>query len=448
MDASGLWISLLARIATVLVVALAPTALCAQPADSRAAERSEMPKRHAVLLVRAALPVPEETSVRSYLGGLPRMPSQFEWPVESPFGEPRALTFVAQVALSEVPEFPQRSLLPHAGTLYFFVSSDFDGVGDPASRVLFFEDEAAALPVVAPPNNIMLLGGSLYNYLHYYSRFWLDVERDPHAKVEFKYPLSFVVTESYPDDKSARQLDAWQAALGPPSTRDLRALYDAVSPEDDAWPFNWATAEHVALSLAASIERDADRVRSLPAEALAELTAIAAAARRWTARANAADPFAPLPAERAAEFRAWWRAQREVLDKASRESGFYGWEPERVFLNAIRYVVRLTSAAGGDARELIPPHYLQAANAETMWVRPTPPRDRWGKMPMHQMFGFGTRVQNAPIEHANDVLLLEVKGDEGLAWHDNTGCVLQLWVDAEALQALRLEEVQATLECD
>src|SRR6185503_5904854 len=147
MEASGSWFSLLSRIAAQLVVALAPTALCAQPADSRAAERSEVPERHAVLLVRAALPVPEETAVKSYLGGLPRMPSHFEWPIEAPFGEPRALTFVAQVALSEIPEFPQRSLLPDAGTLYFFVSSDFDGVGDPASAVLYFEDEAAALPI-------------------------------------------------------------------------------------------------------------------------------------------------------------------------------------------------------------------------------------------------------------------------------------------------------------
>jgi len=444
MEASGSWFSLLSRIAAQLVVALAPTALCAQPADSRAAERSEVPERHAVLLVRAALPVPEETAVKSYLGGLPRMPSHFEWPIEAPFGEPRALTFVAQVALSEIPEFPQRSLLPDAGTLYFFVSSDFDGVGDPASAVLYFEDEAAALPIVAPPDNLMLLGGNLY----YYSRFWLDEERDPRARVEFKYPLSFVVTESYPENEPARQIEAWQAALGAPSNHDIRALYDAISPEDDAWPFNWATLEHLARALAVTLERDPWRFERLPAETVAETREIAAAARAWAATANRADAFAPLPAERAAEFRTWWRAQRDPVKKVAREVGAYAPNIDRAFVKAIRYAVRLTSAAGADARELIPSHYLQSVQAETLWLPADSARLSSVHMPMHQMFGFGERVQSAPIDHANDVLLLQITGDEGLAWHENIGCVLQLWVSSSALQALRLDEVQATLECD
>jgi len=69
-------------------------------------------------------------------------------------------------------------------------------------------------------------------------------------------------------------------------------------------------------------------------------------------------------------------------------------------------------------------------------------------MPMHQMFGYGERVQNAAAEHADDVLLLQIKGDPGLAWNENVGCGLQLWIARDALQELRFAEVQATLECD
>jgi len=419
------------------------TALAPIPLNAQRAERSDVPNRHAVLLVRAALPVPEETAAKSYLGGLPRMPSHFEWPVETLFDEPRALTFVAQVALSDVPDFPQRDLLPRSGTLYFFVSSDFDGVGDPASAVLYFEDESAALPVVAPPDNLMLLGGNLY----YYSRFWLDEERDPRAKVEFKYPLSFVVTESYPENEPARQIEAWQAALGAPSNVDIRALYDAISPEDDAWPFNWATLEHLARALAVALERDPWRFERLPPEAVAESKEIAAAARAWAATATPADAFAPLPAERAAEFRTWWRAQRDPVRELAHGVA-YAPDIDRAFFDAVRYAVRLTVDAGTDARELIPSHYLQAVQAETLWLPADSARLSSVHMPMHQMFGFGERVQSAPIDHANDVLLLQITGDEGLAWHENIGCVLQLWVSSNALQALRLDEVQATLECD
>lgn len=45
-----------------------------------------MAQRHAVVLVRAGLPVPDDTPANSYIGGLPRMPSEFVWPVEAPFG--------------------------------------------------------------------------------------------------------------------------------------------------------------------------------------------------------------------------------------------------------------------------------------------------------------------------------------------------------------------------
>jgi hypothetical protein len=408
------------------------------------AQSAEEETRLAVLLVRGSLPIPEDTPAKSYLGGLPRMPAHFEWPVESFFDELRSLTFVAQIDLSELPEFPERGLLPAKGTLYFFVSSDFDGVGEPPCKVLYFEGDATALPVFPPPDNLMLLAGNLY----YCSRFWLDENRDPRAKVEFKYPLSFVITESFPEEEGARQLDAWQAALGATSDHDLRKLHDILSPEDEAWPFNWASVEHIALALAIKIDREPDRLKSVPPEVAARLAEVVADARKWAMRAKEAESFTAPSSEHKQEFRSWWLAQRTWIDQTSRAHRLYHFEPERIFQHAAIHAVRLSCAAGAGAQALVPSHYLTSVQTETLWQRSTSTGDMWVNMPMHQMFGFAERVQNAPLDHVDDVLLLQIKGDTGLAWHDNIGCALQLWVSREALQALRLQEVQATLECD
>ncbi len=56
----------------------------------------------------------------SRLGGLPDLPSECVWP--SWQGKP--LSFIAQINLSELPEFSERSLLPQSGYLFFFYDSE------------------------------------------------------------------------------------------------------------------------------------------------------------------------------------------------------------------------------------------------------------------------------------------------------------------------------------
>ena len=402
------------------------------------------PARHAVLLVRGALPIPDGDPTRSYIGGLPRLPAHFEWPTETPFDEPRALTFVAQIDLSELPSFPERELLPAAGTLYFFASSEFDGGDDPPGHVLYFDGDATTLPFAVPPDNLMLLAGNLY----YYSRFWLDEEHDPHAKIEFRYPLSFVVSESYPEDEIGKQLDAWQTALGASSNHDLSARYRLISPEDPAWPFNWACVEHVAAAARCKIEREPDSLKALSAEEAARVSTVVSEATEWVTRRRARDAFAAPSSAEAQEFRAWWQAQRATLRTISRQYKLHHFDSERAFRAGVDHAVRLSCAAGDAARGLIPAHYLECVQTETLWQRSTMPGDRSVNMPMHQMFGYGERVQNAAADHADDVLLLQIKGDPGLAWNENTGCALQLWIGRDALQRLQLDEVVTTVECD
>ena len=64
------------------------------------------------------------------------------------------------------------------------------------------------------------------------------------------------------------------------------------------------------------------------------------------------------------------------------------------------------------------------------------------------MLGHGMQVQWAPIYHADDVLLLQLLGDEALGWHLNCGCALQFWISADALEQRNFVAVEMTLDCD
>jgi uncharacterized protein YwqG len=64
------------------------------------------------------------------------------------------------------------------------------------------------------------------------------------------------------------------------------------------------------------------------------------------------------------------------------------------------------------------------------------------------MLGYGESVQCGPMEHDSDVLLFQMKGDAGLEWFQNVGCVLQLWITPEALANRDFAAVRMSLECD
>lgn len=63
----------------------------------------------------------------------------------------------------------------------------------------------------------------------------------------------------------------------------------------------------------------------------------------------------------------------------------------------------------------------------------------------HQMLGHGKSVCDAPQEHANDILLLQV-GCIHFGWCPSY-CVLQYWISAQDLLFRRFGRVKSTLEC-
>jgi hypothetical protein len=92
----------------------------------RSLDRDELEAgaRTALLVRRSDLPVPLAHPARSFFGGLPKLPRKIEWPrgnllADSRERETVALTFIAQIDLSELPDFEARPYLPHVGTLFF-----------------------------------------------------------------------------------------------------------------------------------------------------------------------------------------------------------------------------------------------------------------------------------------------------------------------------------------
>lgn len=53
-----------------------------------------------------------------------------------------------------------------------------------------------------------------------------------------------------------------------------------------------------------------------------------------------------------------------------------------------------------------------------------------------------------PADHADDELLLQIKGDRILGWFPTVGCVLQFWIDRKSLAARDFNAAQATMDCD
>jgi hypothetical protein len=79
-------------------------------------EQLEAKARSAALVRRSRLPVPLAHTARSSFGELPKPPPEFEWPQAEvrayEEAETVALTFIAQVSLTELPNFEERPRLP------------------------------------------------------------------------------------------------------------------------------------------------------------------------------------------------------------------------------------------------------------------------------------------------------------------------------------------------
>jgi uncharacterized protein YwqG len=425
-------------------------------------EELEAQAQCAVLVRRSDFPSPLSHPARSYFGGLPRLPVELDWPTgdvpdENRINAVSALTFVAQIDLSEVPKI-EFNPLPETGTLYFFCSSIFCGEPEPPCRVLYHHATGDAHPERKPPPNLMPLGGDDGEY----QVKWLDPTSDFHSKVEFKYPISFHPFRDFPfqEDLVGGELliESLCEALGPgePFKKDLlifRSLEEYQADPD--WPFNWMLITHAARSMIHHVQdelrpspyRDPlrDEIRDL-------LQHIEVEANHWLDRSTRSAPLELVDAGSIEAFRTWWiEIVRKFEGMDRRQLAIYTSAIQDDLGHAIDYGVKYMASQGEQALAHVPRNYVENFKQRNHWKTPDDGQGacRLFWTAVHQILGFGSSWQDAPIEHRKDVLLLQVQGDSAFCgWHENCGCVLHFWISREALSNLDFSEVEATLQCD
>jgi hypothetical protein len=293
-----------------------------------------------------------------------------------------------------------------------------------------------------------------------YQAKWLQKVTDLHACVEFKYPVSFIAYKDYRfkndtigGDLLVRSLCD---ALGPgvPQDTSLRLVRDAdVLARDEDWPFNWSLVKHVIRAVISRIEKDwrpNPYLKPTKEETQGTLLNLLAAANQWQDSAAHPPFLSPDPTQKA-RFRWWWANVVPTYKGLKRRGQTYEFQFPDDVAKAIAHNVKLLAEQGEEALAQAPHKYVEDFARRNHWTTPRvgAGRDRFFSVAIHQMLGHGKSAQNAREEHRDDVLLLQLHGDDAFfPWHDNCGCVLQLWIEKGALLERDFSSVQATLECD
>lgn len=119
----------------------------------------------------------------SWIGGLPEMPADFDWPMT----DGKAAMFLAQIAMADLPQTIFGGIGPKSGWLLFFVApSDWGGV-----QVIHIEQRGAPHTY---PN-----GASIANYLSYATRQAMqEMGRPDDTFCPPKFALTFAPTDTNP----------------------------------------------------------------------------------------------------------------------------------------------------------------------------------------------------------------------------------------------------------
>lgn len=399
--------------------------------------------RPAAMLMRQ--PASNTAPAESWLGGLPRMPDDLAWPTYAASGEP--MSFLAQIDLSDVPpraRTGQGAALPAKGVLWVFAVLDDSTETPDKVRVLYRPLADPTWKIRAAPAGLpMLQHGAPYDWL---------AEGNPLRSIDLRQPIRMAALDTYAESAEALPFeiddyDAFSDTLG--ALRDAaiaRAIKPtsgpaAFSPERygplEAWPQTGLFAE-----LAAGLAVDATPGAYIPTTwspaTVAAFRALhdEAEARRKDA---AARPFVPLTTEERRAFRDWLTD----FDRRLKAVGAGLEKPWRPYpdtaLDSVRNETLPFAARHVRARDdaalgaLLPAAY-----------RPAQPVLSYASD--EQILGHGQSWQSAPLEHRNDVLLLQL-GNGHCEWLP-VGVFLHLWISPADLAARRFDRVQPTLESD
>lgn len=417
--------------------------------------------RRPAILLRRVYPPDRRAEAVGHFGGLPRLPAEIEWPRHAGSGIP--MMFLASIDLAHLPALYGAPALPAEGTLLFFVAAsgnDWCDDGETSmGRVVFLPEGVERAAERNPPADAPPCFGDTWMY--HFKRF--DREADAPRSFD-RWPIEARAVDSFcaailnPDEvpslageqveEAARaNIQAAFAAYG----RDMpkRCYHDDVDPlPPEPYPQFWRMIEAAAgeirfsaeFKLASTWDPPSDKARPAYIRAREEAAA-------WAAEARAHAPWEePTPEDRR-RFRDW------ITDLDSRAY----FSPGDYSPQTRHDDVLLVSATGLDETmnesldELmsIDPARLRAAMPEAerliAW-RHAVVYDMVGETVLvtHQMFGWGSEIQDVVFRRQDDVLLLQLDTDYGIRWMLGDCGVIQFWINPDDLANGRFDRVVTT----
>ncbi|HJQ56083.1 MAG TPA: DUF1963 domain-containing protein [Vineibacter sp.] len=392
-------------------------------------------------------PVHGRPDVTSYLGGLPRLAPELEWP-RSARGE-AALPLGAQIDCAHIPDIPGGEGMPGVGTLYFFVDPLIEGFsGEYWGRVLYSPTPAARLPVSPPPANPRLCFEDGYVVSGYDE--WIDPQFMPERLPTMfeQWEIEPLVTGGYHSrfQSSALALRLRAQALGRPlATRPKGGFvpYGSVPP---GYPWTWYFVEIHAGMLFSRARRcvtelkDPRRAPHYPTELVAELEVelrdIADDAEEWYRRASRLPPEAVLEVPDRTAFLAWFDTIEARLASAQPWRGQMSSGLAASASTVAEWGARRLIATVADAHRLLPAAYLEDARF----------RADNGVYGLHQMLGYGKNSQGQADRLGRDhLLLMQLDTDYGIKWLWGDCGTMQFWIKPRDLAERRFDSVIVTM---
>ena len=435
------------------------------PITPEGREAIELGKR-ARLAIKHVFPPRVPQRSMSYLGGLPIVPDDFEWPtIHNRKGLLERLNFLAQIDCSDLPPGPGRHLFPGKGYLYFFAPMSGAFGPDAMHFVTRYEPRQATqkwtpldMPFtesIEPADPMdMIWRGKRTHYDRVEIEFgWIEEPTDDEVAARADEGHAFEVAEKI----RAEKLDAF---FGPPLSSDpmLSARH---APKDALWkpyagfPINWSSArilrkfvegyhreetEDVAKRLAAlgtvaDDDPEAQRLRTLQRD-LSALQSRIFNAFFPTINAGLKEYDAP-PVEVKEQILALLEDLRTNGMPSSKERQSRRLQLPLV-INQWIEIAAIHGAEGGltdpDGAALIGPDVV-AALAHRHTSR------------KHHMLGEGEVVQVAADEMKDRyLLLLQLGPDVVLDWTVGEMGPLQYWITPEDLAARKFENTLLTIE--
>jgi uncharacterized protein YwqG len=470
----------------------------------------------------AAAPVPETVSVvlrrqvppdpdapaRSWLGGLPRMPADIDWPrsVSSEYPErgERPLHFIAQICCADLPRDLWGGLGPRQGWLLVFIDPN-QGVpeGNDAFRIIHtpaLGPERAPPPDLGPVHDGMYTGGSYR---------WLPQDQIP--PVWRRWPVDIVPFPNILHDENGRSVvtpKGFAETLynGAPVIpyRDLKAVRPYRSGQAlravrnlagrmQSEPPPVASEQALALleaegsldrlrdSLAAQIAMIAERADSpqrttlldrlnrnlglvaacaTPDMLLERLEAAREQHRQW--RFVVADECDVLTAKLAADgpdsklsLEAWQELQARFAGRDHRvfelSIDYPTGAPKQLDLRERDEQARLDFPKGTTEEALadwLDPATRSLVPAERAGDLEAAARSLESNRP-HRMGGYHDGVQTDPTERPpGDLLLLQIASDDGMDWCWGDVGAYYFWISPKQLTDVEFSGIEMWLECN